>query len=85
MGLQARQALRNVKIAVEAAGGDLDDVVSMRVYIVQYRLRQSGAIREALKEFFPADRAPATTWIVVQALASKDFLVEIEPIAVIEP
>lgn len=85
LGRQARQALKNVKIALEAAGGCLADVVSMRIYIVQHKSQQSGAISAALKEFFPGDRAPATTWIMVQGLASEDFLVEIEPIAVIEP
>lgn len=82
LGAQTRQALRNVEIAVRAAGGSLPDVVSLRIYIVGERLEQSEVIQAALKEFFPAD-PPAATWVVVQALANPDFLIEIEPIAVI--
>jgi 2-iminobutanoate/2-iminopropanoate deaminase len=81
---QARQALRNVETAVRIAGGDLSDVVSMRIYIVHSQMGNSRAIREALQEFFPGDSPPATTWIGVQSLANADFLVEIEAIAVIE-
>jgi enamine deaminase RidA (YjgF/YER057c/UK114 family) len=37
-----------------------------------------------LLSFFPVDQLPASTWIGVPALASKDFLIEIEAIAVLE-
>lgn len=81
---QTWQALRNVEQAVQAAGGTLEDVVSMRIYIVKEQLTSSAAIREGLRSFFPPDRPPATTWIGVESLANKAFLVEIEAIAVIE-
>ena len=32
LGEQARQALRNVGAAVEAAGGNLADIVALRIY-----------------------------------------------------
>ncbi|MGZ5552793.1 MAG: RidA family protein [Chthoniobacterales bacterium] len=80
---QSRQALRNVKTAVEAAGGTLADVVALRIYIVNYRPEQADAIGGALREFFPEERRPASTWIGVCALASSDFLIEIEAIAVL--
>lgn len=82
--LQTRQALRNVETAVAAAGGQLRDVVSMRIYILEDKLAESRAITEALKAFFPQEQAPATTWIGVRALANEEFLIEIEAIAVIE-
>jgi enamine deaminase RidA (YjgF/YER057c/UK114 family) len=47
-------------------------------------LDEDQVVSEALKQFFDADQAPATTWIGVRALANKDFLVEIEAVAVIE-
>jgi 2-iminobutanoate/2-iminopropanoate deaminase len=31
---QARQALRNIQAAIEATGGTLEDVIALRVYIV---------------------------------------------------
>jgi enamine deaminase RidA (YjgF/YER057c/UK114 family) len=81
---QTRQALRNVQAAVEAAGGTLADVVSTRIYVVNYKPADAGAIGEALREFFPEDCRPASTWIGVSSLAVEDFLVEIEAIAVID-
>jgi enamine deaminase RidA (YjgF/YER057c/UK114 family) len=82
--LQSRQALKNVETAVVAAGGELRDMVSMRIYILEDQLAESRAITEALKAFFPQEQAPATTWIGVRALANEEFLIEIEAIAVIE-
>jgi len=71
---QARQALRNVQAAVEAVGG----------YIVNYRPEQADAVGGALREFFPREERPASTWIGVSALAVSDFLIEIEATAVLE-
>ncbi len=84
LGAQTRQALRNIDTAMQAAGGSLADVVSMRIYIAKEKLAETHHVSAALKEFFPAERAPATTWIGVYALANKDFLIEIEAIGSIE-
>ena len=83
LAVQTRKALENVATAVAAAGGTLADVVSMRIYVVVGYMRDSRAIREALLDFFPTN-PPATTWIAVPALANEEFLVEIEPIAVLD-
>jgi enamine deaminase RidA (YjgF/YER057c/UK114 family) len=83
LAAQTRQALRNIVIGLRAAGASLEDIVSMRIYILTSELVNSAAISAALLEFFP-ENPPATTWIGVQALANPDFLVEIEPVAVIE-
>ena len=80
---QARQALRNVQAAVEAVGGTLADVVALRIYIVNYRPEQADAVGGALREFFPKEKRPASTWIGVSALAVPDFLIEIEATAVL--
>lgn len=81
---QMWQSLRNVETALQVAGGALTDVVSMRIYIVESVMNQTGHVREGLLTFFPPEHAPATTWIIVRGLANPDFLVEIEAIAVIE-
>ncbi len=81
---QARQALRNVQGAVEAVGGTLTDVVALRIYIVNYKPEQTDAVGGALREFFPKEKRPASTWIGVSTLAVSDFLIEIEAIAVLE-
>lgn len=78
---QTWQALRNVQTALAAGGATLDDVVSLRIYIVQEQLDNGAVISEALKQFFGEGHAPASTWIGVPGLANKDFLIEIEAIA----
>lgn len=80
---QVWQSLKNVEIAVQAAGGTLKDIVSMRIYIVADYLKESSAVSEGLRTFFPGENPPTTTWIGVSALANEGFLIEIEPVAVV--
>jgi|GEM_PF-4468661 len=49
--------MANLKTAVEAAGGALDDVLLLHIYIVQRAMEELSAIREMLKSYFPAARA----------------------------
>src|SRR5262249_14564267 len=81
---QARQALKNLQIEVEAAGVKLNDVVSLRIYVVGDQSSQIGSVREVLREFFSGEKPPTSTWLGVASLAVKDFLIEIEAIAVME-
>ena len=81
---QTRQALRNVAVAMEAAGGTLEDVVALRIYIVNYQAESAGAVGSVLREFFSASNPPASTWIGVSALAVPEFLIEIEAAAVLD-
>jgi 2-iminobutanoate/2-iminopropanoate deaminase len=69
---------------MKAAGGSLVEVVSLRIYIIEQMLSESRHIKDALKAFFPAERAPAATWMGVRNLANTEFLVEIEAAGVIE-
>lgn len=66
---QARQAFRNLQTVVEASGGSISDVVSLRIYIVDYRPEQAEAVGNALRESFGGPAKPATTWIGVVSLA----------------
>jgi len=81
---QARQALRNVQAAIEATGGTLKDIVSLRIYIVNYEPENAEAVGIALQEFFSSENPPASTWIGVSALAVPELLIEIEAIAVLD-
>ena len=81
---QARQALRNLKTAMEAAGGTLNDIVALRIYIVAYQAESGAAVGTVLREFFPQENPPASTWIGVSALAVPEFLIEIEATAVLD-
>jgi 2-iminobutanoate/2-iminopropanoate deaminase len=82
---QMQQALKNVKSALAEVGGSLSDVVSLRLYMVDYDPDTEGnVIAEVLKEFFPGDSPPATTWLGISTLAVRGLLIEIEAIAVLE-
>jgi len=83
LGTQTRRALENVEIGVKAAGGTRTDVVSLRLYIVGEHIHHAQDVKEILLDFFPPDKLPTSTWIGVPALASRDFLIEIEAIAVL--
>jgi len=84
LAAQARQAFQNVQTAVEAGGGSLADVVSLRIYIVNYTPDKSEAVGNALRDAFPGPAKPATTWIGVTSLADPGFLIEVEATAVLD-
>jgi enamine deaminase RidA (YjgF/YER057c/UK114 family) len=81
---QARQAFRNLEKAMEAAGGTLEDVVALRIYVVDYQAESGTAVGTVLREFFSSENPPASTWIGVSALAVPEFLIEIEATAVLD-
>ena len=81
---QARQAFRNLRAVVEASGGGLADVVSLRLYIVHYSPDNAEAVGTVLRESFSGSARPATTWIGVVSLADPGFLIEIKATAALD-
>src|SRR6266545_2939027 len=76
---QTRQVCENIKSAVEAAGGKLDDICSVDVY-----LRNIGdRVNKVRREFFGSP-PPASTLIEVPRLASPEFLIEISAVALVQ-
>ena len=84
LAAQARQALLNLRAVVEASGATLSDVVSLRIYVVDYKPENAEAVGNAFRDFFSSDAAPATTWVGVAALADPGFLIEVEATAVFD-
>ena len=76
---QTRKTLDNMKIALAAAGGTLDDVVKVTVYLADVNDRQK--VNEVRKEYFK-DNTPASTLIEISKFALDGMLIEIEAIAV---
>ncbi len=75
MYVQARQALANIRAALERAGVSLHEVVRTRMFVTDIE-RYAEAAR-AHREFF-ADSPPATTMVEVRRLVHPDMLIEIE-------
>lgn len=80
--LEAVKALENLEIALRSVQAELSDVLSLRIYIVDYKHEQSESISRALKAFFPEGSGPTATWVGVNCLANPDFRIEIEAMAV---
>jgi len=77
---QARQVCRNLKAAVEAAGGTLDDICRVDVYV--RNIEHFSVIHQVRQEFFQGP-LPASTMVEVSKMVSPDYLIEISAIAVI--
>lgn len=81
---QTRQVLRNLSSVLEKAGATLADVVRVRVYVTQpFTEEDFGRVHEARAEFFERDHYPASTLVVVHALARAEALIEIDADAVV--
>jgi 2-iminobutanoate/2-iminopropanoate deaminase len=78
MAEQTRQAIRNMQTVLEAAGGTLDDIVSIVVYTTD--MREFKNIVAARMEFFK-DKLPTSTIVEVNHLADPGLLIEFQAIA----
>ncbi|MFD0900637.1 RidA family protein [Actinomadura sediminis] len=77
---QARRALAKIKALVEAAGGTMDDVLALRVYLTD--IADKAEVGRARAEFFTGD-FPCSTLVEVSRLAEPGLTVEIEAEGVI--
>lgn len=82
---QAEQVFKNLKIAIEAAGGTMADIVKMNVYLVaevdQAEIPKFRAVRD---RYINRAKPPASTLAVITRLARPGWLIEIEAIAAID-
>ena len=77
---QTDKAMSNIKMLVEEAGGTLEDVVKVVVYLTDVRYRETvyRTMGKWLKGVYPV-----STGVVVTALARPEWLVEIDATAVL--
>ncbi len=77
---QTRQVIENIKSAVEEAGGTLDDVCRVDVYV--RNMEHFDEIHAVRREYFKPP-LPASTMVEITKMTSPDYLIEINAIAVL--
>jgi 2-iminobutanoate/2-iminopropanoate deaminase len=78
---QTRQVCENIKAAVEQAGGTMDDICRVDVYV--RNMEHFDRIHKVRREYFKTP-APASTMVEVCKMTSPEYLIEINAIAVID-
>jgi enamine deaminase RidA (YjgF/YER057c/UK114 family) len=84
LAAQTAQAMRNVGLALAAAGASYADVAKITTYVVNYKPEHRTIIGRARAPFFANGTPPASTLVGVTALAVPEWLVEIEAVAVVD-
>jgi enamine deaminase RidA (YjgF/YER057c/UK114 family) len=77
---QTRQVCENLKSAVQSAGGTMDDICRVDVYV--RNMEHFEKIHKVRREYFKSP-PPASTMVEVTKMTSPDYLIEISAIAVI--
>ena len=77
---QTRQVCENIKAAMEEAGGTLDDVCRVDVYV--RNMEHFDKIHKVRREYFKPP-LPASTMVEVTKMVSPEYLIEINAIAVL--
>jgi enamine deaminase RidA (YjgF/YER057c/UK114 family) len=76
---QAKATFTKIKHLMEAAGGHMDDVVKLNIFVTDITRREE--VWKARREFFSGD-FPVSTLVQVSAVGGRpDALVEIEAVA----
>ena len=84
LAAQTAQAMRNVGLALAAAGASYADIVKITTYVANYKPEHRGVIGKARAPFFATGTPPASTLVGVSTLALPQWLVEIEAVAVVD-
>lgn len=79
---QVRTVFERMGKTLEAAGGKLDDIVTMTVFIPD--MANGARFTQLRKEFFKDERYPASALIGIKELARPEMMVEIQAIAVVD-
>lgn len=77
---QTEQAMYNIDMLLKEAGGELEDICKITIYIIDPRYRETvyRIVGKWLKGVYPV-----STGIVVSALARPEWMVEVDATAVI--
>lgn len=84
---QAQTAFENVAVCLALAGATPHDIVKITIFIVDYKPQLRSELIDIITSFFSIDghqHTPPSTLIGVAALASPEFLIEVEAEAVVK-
>ena len=82
---QAERVFANVKLAVEAGGATMADIVKMNTYIVaSVDPADVPKMRAVRGRYFGSGTPPASTLVYVSRLAQPGWLIEVEVVAAID-
>ena len=82
---QTIATFKNLETQLHQANATFKDVVKMNTYIVNFNPEVDLPIfRKVRKEFLGTENYPASTLVGIQALGNRDWLIEIDAVAVIE-
>ena len=82
---QAERVFANVKLAVEAAGATMADIVKMNTYIVAaVDPADVPKMRAVRGRYFGSGTPPASTLVYVSRLAQPGWMIEVEVVAAID-
>ena len=81
---QAAQVYANLKTALAAVGGSFNEVVKLNTYVVNLQPEHAAILREVRQSQLPQAPPPASTLVGVTALARKEFMIEVEAVAVVK-
>ena len=79
---QAEQVMENLRIALRAAGADLDDVLKTTVYVASTDRKDLVTAWDVVRRHFGSHDAPSTL-LGVSVLGYPDQLVEVEAVAAV--
>lgn len=82
---QMRQVFANVKEVLASAGATFANIVQFTTYLVHSQdISKFMEIRKELfSEFFPDEKYPPNTLLIIDRLVKEDFLIEVQTVAAI--
>ncbi len=78
---QAEQVFQNLEAALVAVNASFEDVVKFTFYLVD--ISQMQVVRDVRNRYINTERPPASTAVEVRQLVRKEWLLEVEAVAVL--
>lgn len=77
---QTREVLETIEALLEQQGGEMNDVVRIRVYVQDVMEEEFETIHEVRNEFFESDHLPSSALLQIDSIVRGNIEIEIEAI-----